>query len=358
MNDVKDLLELAAGPEPVVSDADVAADVARARRATRRRRSLTIGLPAAGASLAIAALALPLLLSPQQARNQEPPSAVPAQKPSAPGAGATAGQVLLVAAGLEEETKPTTGTYYLVRTAQMFDIRVRGRNKEPYMIQRTVVTEHWTGLKGGMSYIGTRSLGAKPVTPADKAAWRRAGSPTSWAVGAPTGLDHRVFSSTPEQGELLEVPRETDLFPGVGYLGSSLEQVLALPSTPEQLRPVLLGDKSRGPDADDRSYLVVSAEALLRYSPILPKVRAATLRLLATLPGAVVRHSVADGLGRKGIAVEFTLPNQGTVRMIFDATTGRFLGTEHFGGGKNTTDLGLGSGWTTATPHVPDPVLK
>jgi hypothetical protein len=53
MTDLKDLLERAAGADPVVFDADMAADLHRGRRAIRRRRAASVTAAAAGTALAV-----------------------------------------------------------------------------------------------------------------------------------------------------------------------------------------------------------------------------------------------------------------------------------------------------------------
>ncbi|MEU4193386.1 CU044_5270 family protein [Kribbella sp. NPDC026611] len=352
MNDVKDLLELAAGDEPVVTDSDVAADVSRARRATSRRRSLRIGATAGVAALVLAALTLPMVL-PKDPAVQVAPPAQSASPWRQPGATATAKQVLLMAADVAEQAKPTEGKYYRVRTAAVGNAVVQGRNKERYTLRVTTIEEEWTGVKGGTSYIGTRNLGAQPATPADEAAWRRAGSPTRWLIEPLTG---NSLQTTPDEGTLFESPETTDHFAGLGYKGISLDEVLALPSDPDKLRPIVMRAKGRGPDHTDPAYLLQTVGDLLRFSPVLPKVRAAALRLLATVPGTVVRHNVSDPLGRKGTAVDYEQKyGHGTVRMLFDPT-GKYLGTYLIGDEKSV--IWLSSEWSTETPHVPDPVLK
>jgi hypothetical protein len=53
MTDLRELLERAAGDDPVVSDADLTADLHRGRRAIHRRRAASVTAAAAGTALAV-----------------------------------------------------------------------------------------------------------------------------------------------------------------------------------------------------------------------------------------------------------------------------------------------------------------
>jgi hypothetical protein len=55
MTDLKELLDDAAGPEPVVTDADLAADLSRGQRALKRRRSIGILTGSVATAAAVAA---------------------------------------------------------------------------------------------------------------------------------------------------------------------------------------------------------------------------------------------------------------------------------------------------------------
>ncbi|TCO30297.1 hypothetical protein EV652_105291 [Kribbella steppae] len=368
MTDLKNLLDEAAGSAPVVTDAEVAADLDRARQAARRRRFTGVGLTAVAAAVAIGALAVPLVLSP------DPDSA--ASAPPAPGSAAgpvaemSAGQVLLVAATHEEKAEATTGTYFRVRKVQSKEWTVMpGKivccGSQPagpggYKLRELVVTETWTGLKGGTGWLGVRSLGASPATPADEAAWRRAGSPSSWNTGPADTREgeDRILSSKPGKATFFEVRDGADRYTALG-LNGTLEDVLALPSTPEELRARLLKVASgTAPDASQVSALAQISSGLLSDTPALPKVRAAAYRLLAGLPGATVKHNIVDLAGRTGTAVGFSFPAyQLKLQLIIDPKTGRLLSSSHTGG-KNGDSTVLLSGWTDDTPQAPSATVK
>jgi hypothetical protein len=320
---------------------------------------LGIGLTAGTAVVAVAGLAVPLVLSPDSDPGAAaPPGTTTSSGPTSisPSTTLSASQVLLVAAAAQERAEATTGKYFRVRTVSRREYEV-GRGKAAYTLEEQRIDETWTGAKEGTAWFGSRTLGARPATPADEAQWRRAGSPTSWNLGPTDTVDKHdlIISSIPGKGTLEERKNDGDRYYALGDdEGVSSAQVLALPITPAALRTSLLKDKAiRAPGADDASYLVQMTTGLLRETPAPPKVRGAALRLLAGLPGAKIQRNVADLQGRKGTAVTFSFPDSlDTIQLIIDPVTGKLLSTGH-SGGKNGGDVVLASGWTNEKPAVP-----
>ncbi|WP_433011009.1 CU044_5270 family protein [Kribbella sp. CA-294648] len=370
MTDLKDLFEQAAGDEPAVTNAEVAADLSRAKRAVRRRRLTGIGLTTGAAAVTIAALAVPLVLSGGSGSSvAAPPDSVTSS--AVPERALSASEVLLVAAAQEEKAEATSGKYFRVRTVYTAEWTVGADGKVTccastpagpggYKLHELKVMEKWTGLKGGTAWQGTRSLGAKPATAADVAAWKRAGSPTSWNAGPSDTVDQRdlIISSKPGKGTLLEQKDMADRYFELGENGT-LQDVLQLPTTPEGLRAWLLKQKAvRAPDATDVSAIAQIASGLLSDTPAPPKVRAAAFRLLASLEGATVKQGVSDVVGRKGTAVAFSFPAYKLeLQLIIDPKTGKLLSSRHTGG-KNGASTVLVSGWTNNAPQVPPATLK
>lgn len=366
MTELKNLLDQAAGREPIVTDTQVASDLGRAQRAARRRRIGGIGVTAGVAAVAIAALAVPLVLSGgADAGVAAPPSA------DAPATAVSASDVLLAAAAKEEKVEATTGKYFRVRTVYSGEWTVKGDGtltccgSQPagpggYKLRELRVIERWTGLKGGTSWTGTRSLGAQPATAADVAAWKRAGAPTSWNAGPSDTVDKRaiILSTKPDKGSLMELKDGADRYPALG-LQATLQDVLALPTTQAALRKELLEVKAASAaDASEVSALAQISSAVLSDTPALPKTRAATFRLLAELKGAKVTPNVSDVVGRKGTAVEFAFPAyQLNLRLIIDPASGKLLSSGRTGG-KNGDTTVLLSGWTDETPQVPPASVK
>lgn len=368
MTDLKDLFNQAAGDEPVVTDTEVAADLSRARRVASRRRFTGIGLTAGAAAVTIAALAVPMVLS---GGSGAAVSAPPGASSIAPEKVLSASEVLLVAAAQEEKAEATSGKYFRVRNVYSAEWTVMGDGRivccgstpagpGGYKLRELKVTETWTGLKGGTAWRGTRSLGASPATAADKAAWARAGAPTSWNAGPSDTQDKHdiILSTKPGKGSLLELRGDADRYYALGQK-ATLQDVLALPTSTEALRTVLLEQKAvRAPDATEVAALAQISSELLSDTPALPKTRAATFRLLAGLKGATVKPGVSDLVGRKGTAVEFSFPAyQLNLQLIIDPKTGKLLSSRHTGG-KNGGETVLLSGWTDSTPQAPQASLK
>jgi hypothetical protein len=370
MTDLKDLLDRAAGDEPAVTNAEVAADLTRAKRAVRRRRLTGIGLTTGAAAVTIAALAVPLVLSGGSGTTvAAPPDSVTTS--AAPERVLSASEVLLVAAAQEEKAEATSGKYFRVRTVHSAEWAVLASGEVKccapgptvpggYKLRELKVTEKWTGLKGGTAWQGTRSLGALPVAAADVAGWKRAGSPTSWNTGPSDTVDKRdlILSTKPGKGNLLELEDNADRYYALSQ-NATLQDVLRLPTTPEALRARLLKEKAvRAPDATDESALAQMASGLLSDTPAPPKVRAAAFRLLASLDGATVKQGVSDLVGRKGTAVAFSFRQYGMeLQLIIDPKTGKLLSSRHTGW-KNGSSTVLASGWTNDNPQVPPAKLK
>jgi hypothetical protein len=364
MTDLKDFLDEAAGDEPVVTPDQVAADLMRGRRAARRRRLTGIGFTAGVAAVTVAALAVPLAFSSGSGSTISAPPATGSVKAM------SASEVLLVAAAQEELGEPTTGKYFRVRTVGSREWTVRNgkvtccgsgpAGPGGYKVRELSVVETWTGLKGGTAWMGVRSLGAHPATAADEAAWRRAGSPTSWNAGPTDTSDKhdQIISTKPGKATFFELKDGADRYPALG-LNATLQDVLALPATPRELRGQLLKVKAKSaPDASEIAALAQISAGLLSETPALPKVRGAAFRLLAGLPGATVKQDVKDLAGRTGTAVVFSFPAyQVNLRLIIDPKTGKLLSSAQTGG-KNGDQTVLRSGWTNDTPQAPPTVIK
>jgi len=345
-------------------------DLARTE-STRRRRlpagftpiRLGIGLTTAAATVAVVALGVPLLTPDADPGASQPPAVgTPDQSTTAPAAAPTARQILLVAAAHQERAEATTGKYFRVRTAGSRLIPAGRPYDLTYALEERSISESWTGKAGGTAYRGTRDLGVRPATPADEAKWRAAGSPTTWNFGPTDTVDqHDLIKSTqPSKGKLLELETQADRYLEVGGPnGVTTAQILALPTTPEALSARLLKDKAyRAAGADNTSYLVSMTTDLLLSTPATPKTRAAGLRLLAGLPGAVVKENVRDLQGRTGTSITFAFPKyKMTTRLIVDPKTGIVLSTSHTGG-KNGSSTVLASGWTNETPAAPSTTIR
>ncbi|MEV5570686.1 CU044_5270 family protein [Spirillospora sp. NPDC052269] len=231
--------------------------------------------------------------------------------------------------------------------------------------------------KDGSAFWG-RDLAARPATPEDEAAWKRAGSPSSFRVWS---NDHYyVYRSKPTAWVKDSGGQDSGgRFPRLGprpqkEMGKPLptmtvEDFAKLPTDPSTLAGILF-PKLTGMNAiDPLSLDTMTQEQVLKYRahpdrippremspwqkvlaagdalkdmPLPPKVRSGLMRALAMQPGVHTVKNVRDPLGREGVALradpekrtrtgEFGTPKneQGTYKdqeeLIFDPKTGALL---------------------------------
>lgn len=242
--------------------------------------------------------------------------------PSAPRL-ASASQVLIAVAQLQETDEKVSGRFFRVRSLQ-----VNGT--------RRVITESWMPMKRGVqSWFG----------------WVDLNTPTEPVVNK-MGFD--------------EVP------PGYYLTGDkplTAQQIAALPTDPVKLRAVLSADVDPDATASEREYVVFAAAGRLLFEmPSPPKLRGAALRVLATLPGTQVRTGVKDPIGRTGTEIIFTpdpsMPSAGKTFLhrsgatyIIDPVTGRLLSSSYRGPKPGATVV-LESGWTDEKPRPPSHTVR
>jgi hypothetical protein len=176
----------------------------------------------------------------------------------------------------------------------------------------------------------SQSLGAKPASPDDEAAWRRAGSPTTVEVNKPKPAR---LSTTP--GPLSGNPVDHKKIFAIGNQSMSVADLAKLPTDPDALRDALLArfDGGGGDLPTDRGQWLVDVTASLIVDlPVGNAVRSAAFRLLADLPGVRGLGAVRDVRGRSGQAVAFVqdTPRIGRFerRLIIDPGSGQALGQE------------------------------
>jgi hypothetical protein len=204
-----------------------------------------------------------------------------------------------------------------------------------------------------------QSLGARPATPADVAAWRQTGSPGRWQ-----GWDGQAISANPGS------------YQKVGQTGGQAPwgNDLSLPTDPAKLKKVLLTGLSGPSDVATKrmesqtglSYSQIEDENLfwnltsILEEPISPAVRSAAFRLLAQVPGAQETPGVRDPQGRTGTAIWWGPPGQSADGfMIIDPATTMLLASEGFAGtpawvykpGTMTSyDVWVSAGWENSLP--------
>jgi hypothetical protein len=161
-----------------------------------------------------------------------------------------------------------------------------------------------------------RLLAIQFASAADKAAWRRDGSPGKWDVTSDTSLadphgDAEGFDSdiTTGPGKLTEISEtfgENKQFL-IGHEALTAAQLLRLPADPARLKALILegygpGDSDYGVDRE--AYLIQMTPTLLTL-PVTSAVRSALYRILADLPGVRSLGQVEDAAGQDGVGVAF-----------------------------------------------------
>lgn len=224
---------------------------------------------------------------------------------------------------------------------------------------RMVECETPQGTDAGDFY---QYLGARPATSADRAAWRRAGSPTSWRAW----YANQAVSIHP--GSLQKVGRTG----GQAPWGSAT----SLPADPAKLRKALLTGLYGPSDVVTKrmerqtglSYRQIEDQNLfwnltgVLGEPIRPAVRAAAFRLLAQVPGGREVPGVRDPQGRAGTAVWWGQRDRPDGFLIIDPATTMVLASEGFAGTPawvykpdTMTDyqLTVSAGWVDRLPSSP-----
>ncbi|GIF25938.1 hypothetical protein Ate02nite_86680 [Paractinoplanes tereljensis] len=298
------------------------------RTAPARRFRAALLVPAG--ALAAVAVAVVVAVSVQKPAGHTPDAAMP-DRPL------TASQLLLTAAEHSSTDAYGSGKYLVIRTEDGSTITV-GTGTATYEMTSKSSYETWFSRSGKEPnrVISTR-LGMTPLTPADDAAWRAAGSPHQVLVGKPlpSGELGKGYPVSIDGGK-----RQVDSYddPEIYAFGNdnvTLRDLEKLPADPAALKARLLKSFDGGGSdmpTDKQEWLLSVTSGLLVDLPVSGQVRAAGLRLIATLPGVRSLGAVTDHSGRPGQGFAFTTGNAtyGSIeqRFVIDTATGRALGRE------------------------------
>lgn len=366
-------------PDAPVDAATRAGELSRAMAATsaehaapsRRRSRLGWGLGLGAAAVtAAAAVAVAATASgggtPDRPGGDHPPVALDAKT------------VLLSAAHGAGGQPDTTGDYWH-QTAVERNYSQVGTGASGYVVESSTRLESWApNVKGGRFWSREKHLGARPATPADKAAWRRQGSPSTFLTKLPVPVRNGPLKERPIKAAPGKTRTSSSAPVGgqeVFWLGRNVtvKEVLALPTDPSRLKASLLrwydGHGTETPDvpmARDTWLFQVTA-GLITDMPVRPAVRAAAFRMLAGLQGVRSLGAVKDPEGRPGVAVasvEHTPIGDQERRLVLDQKRGAALSSQIIllkpkpgvratwrPGSPITTTTYLTSDWTTPTPH-------
>jgi hypothetical protein len=246
--------------------------------------------------------------------------------------------VLLSAAHGAARQPAATGRYWHAQNQQFTMFRT-GPKSDRYTVTLKQRDESWNPRDGkDLSWSLSEYLGTKPASPADAAAWKRAGSPGTFIIAEPVpgsgkgkmlpGRPHapQVSSSEPDPH-------------GTYWLGRNvtMKDLDGLPADAAKLQAWLLrwygGESTESGEPMDRDvWLFNVTRGLICDMPVRPAVRAAAFRMLADLDKVEVLQSIKDAQDRTGTAVAMTEHTKyGGVqqqRLIFDRSTGRALAND------------------------------
>jgi hypothetical protein len=146
------------------------------------------------------------------------------------------------------------------------------------------------GAPDGTVEGATQQLGAQPASPADAAAWRRAGSPASWIAW----YDKTVRITTAPGPRRHAGPRNLTE-PSFNYA--------ALPTSPARLKAYILAHRAELGNTGTQSEVLYDNAFTFMNGQSPPAVRAAAYRVLASLPGIRMKPNVQDPAGQSGTAL-------------------------------------------------------
>ncbi|MET7330656.1 hypothetical protein [Nonomuraea sp. NPDC005650] len=274
---------------------------------------------------------------------------------------AKAPEVRLTAAA----SAPPEGAYWHTRMLfKKTSPRRLGSGANRYWVVEQQLIERWT-TPDGRSWVGSRELGAYPESAADRAAWRRDGSPAKWSRTADGQTV--ALSTQPAKGHVSPARGDNTFLLAGQRL--TYEEVQRLPADPNALKSWLAqaARVSRAQEnAVDRDVTWALPDLLYRL-PAPKEVRAAAYQALLTMPGVRARGKTVDGAGRTGMAlsIEFQTgdrkePTKATTDLVIDTGTMLLLSegqTSVINGKESRGEAGnqtvLQAGWTDAAPAVP-----
>lgn len=343
MNDMKPIRELLKEP-PAPSgrvtatalsllEAEIAGNGPRPVRTRRAARRWSLGLGGLAAVGVAATVTVALAGAGPATRSPEPTvAAYPGSPP--PHAAKLSGDarhMLLAAATIAEREPSATGKYWHVAYHGV-ELQTVGDRHHPYVMEGRSRAEEWFNAdarQNGWSL--DQALGATPATPDDRAAWQRAGSPSSIPELTSDPPEYSPRLSTSPGKPTVDVIKPGADAAGYGHV-IPMTVARSLPTDPDKVKVVCDRYKQTAQGAvngyDDDFDCGVNL--LTRY-PLTPKARAAVYRMLAGLPRIQKEDGVRDQDGRPGVGMwsDLTMVDDTDTtvrdRLILDPATGRPL---------------------------------
>ncbi|GAA2670543.1 hypothetical protein [Nonomuraea recticatena] len=260
---------------------------------------------------------------------------------------------------------PPEGAYWHTRTLTTTTHPWQfGTSSDPYSLVQQEIVERWSA-PDGRSWFGYRELATQPKSAADKKAWQRDGSPSTWSES----IDGKTvkLSTQPAKGRVNPVKQQSPNSFELAGQRLTYDEVQRLPADPNRLKDWLTKASRvhRIPENLIGSSLTTILPQILHDLPAPKEVRAAAYQALLTMPGVRADGDAKDGLGRSGAAVLIDRTSEKStsssmVRLVVDTTKMVLLsqsGTVTVNGKafvpKSFDHTLIEAGWTNTQPAVP-----
>ncbi|MEU6798332.1 hypothetical protein ABZ907_42105 [Nonomuraea wenchangensis] len=280
------------------------------------------------------------------------------------GVGLAMGATALLGAPGAAAAAPPEGAYWHTRSLMTLTHPWRfGSRSDSYALVQRRVSETWQA-PDGKTWFGYRELGTLPKSAADRKAWQRDGSPSTWDES----IDGKTvkLSATPAKGSVGPVRDQNQFF----LAGQNLtyDEVQRLPADPGTLKDWLrrAGQVGRVPGDALDGWVAGSLPSLLHSLPVTKEVRAAAYQALLTMPDVRADGVAKDTLGRSGAVVLIERKGGGksksssrtrlivdTGRMVLLSREQKALDDGKQVPGKDSHETLVEVGWTNTPPAVP-----
>ncbi|NUW35527.1 CU044_5270 family protein [Nonomuraea sp. SMC257] len=272
--------------------------------------------------------------------------------------------VLLAAANRIETTGAATGRYWH-SVGQSMATGGEGRGPagttpKTFTYRATCTHEVWMAKsEREPSWLLVTAQSGVPLKAADEEIWRHQGA---YRLGACDGPGVPGVGGVVPRAPFavrLDDRRAAELsYPQVASIHVTTKEVMALPADPVRIKEVLQGWARRAGYQADEEFLCTGATSLLSQLPTTPRVRAALYRMLAGFPGVRNIGTITDPLGRVGRGIELSPAR----RLVIEESSGRLLAVQerspdHPGTVTAWTAV-TASGWTSASPKLPDAIVS
>jgi hypothetical protein len=260
------------------------------------------------------------------ARSKQPSH--PAATPESP---ALSARTILLTAAVNAAKARATGRYWVLDDTVM-QLQAAGTAAHPYNIADRSRTQSWYPRSAGQRFwYLTTDLGAKPATPADRAAWRAVGSPTVWHFGGGGhGKPEETFRTSRSPTQAYWEPRV--MAPGMlGNARATFAKLQSLPSNQAKLT-ALIRRYALWPAKKAAAWLMASqmfdTAVWLLTQPVTPQVHAAVYKVIAGLPGVRAAGIMTDPLGRRGYGISIYWGSGQREVIVVSPSTGALLADE------------------------------